>query len=85
MKIECVITHDGANWRALNELFSLSAPSLPELDKQVRDLLKKQGIVKRGDKANVFMAFDNSAIPAWIRPYAQHYFNRIVEVEGDNL
>jgi len=27
------------------------------------------------------MYFDNSTIPQWIRQYAQHYFNRIVEIE----
>jgi hypothetical protein len=85
MKIECVITHDGSNWRAENENFTLSAPTLPELDAQLKDLLKTEGIIKKGDKADVFMAFDNATIPAWIRPYAQHYFNRIVEVEGDIL
>jgi hypothetical protein len=83
MTIEFVITHDGSNWRAQNELFTLSAPSLPQLDIQMRDLLKKKGIVKKGGKADVHMVFDNATIPAWIRPYAQHYFNRIVEVEGD--
>jgi hypothetical protein len=83
MRIECVITHDGKNWIAANELFSLCAPSLEELDGKVRNLVREKGMVRPGEKAEVFMAFNNSAIPAWIRPYAQHYFNRIVVVEGD--
>jgi hypothetical protein len=83
MKLECVITHDGRKWIVRSEDFSLSADSLAEIDDKMRDLLKKRGIVKKGEKAEVFMAFDNSTIPGWIRPYAQHYFNRIVEVEGD--
>ncbi len=83
MKMECVITHDGKNWILKNELFALSAPTLEDLDEQMRTLMKKTGIVKKGEKISVFMAFDNSTIPGWIRPYAQHYFNRIVQVEGE--
>lgn len=35
-----------------------------------------------GEKVEVFMAFDNSTIPQWIRQYAQHYFNRILVVDS---
>ena len=83
MTIEGVITHDGKKWILNNKLFSVSAPTLEELDDKVRTLLKDRGIVAPGEKAEVLMLFDNSTIPSWIRPYAQHYFNRIVEVEGD--
>jgi len=83
MRIECVISHDGKNWLLYNEMLALSAPTLTELDAKVRTALSSNGVLKKGDHAEVFMAFDNSTIPDWIRPYAQHYFNRIVEIEGD--
>ena len=83
MRIECVISHDGKNWQLSNETLSLSAPSLAELDAQVRTELIQNGVLKNGEQADVFMAFDNSTIPGWIRPFAGHYFNRIIEIEGD--
>ncbi|MFH1755711.1 MAG: DUF5395 family protein [Candidatus Latescibacterota bacterium] len=83
MTIECVITHDGKMWNLTNKDLSVSAATLEELDDNVRTLLRERGIVAPGEKAEVLMCFDNSTIPGWIRPYAQHYFNRIVEVEGD--
>lgn len=61
---------------------SVFAPSLEELDQGVERLLKEKGMLKEGERAEVFMAFDNATIPQWIRQYAQHYFNRVVEVKG---
>jgi len=82
MKAYYLIRHDGRCWVIENELGALAAPTLEELDSKVEHYLKEQGLLKKGEKAEVFMAFDNSTIPEWIRQYAQHYFNRIVEIEG---
>ncbi len=79
--IELVITHDGRYWTAKNEFLNASAASLEELDVEVGRLLHQSGYIEKGQKLKVFMAFDNSQIPRWIRQYAQHYFNRIVEVK----
>ncbi len=80
--MECTIWHDGANW--VVELGSdlISAATLEELDIKVGRHLRDKGLLKEGEKAEVFMAFDNSTIPQWIRQYSQHYFNRVVEVKG---
>ncbi len=80
--IELIISHDGTNWTAKNDFLSASAATLEELDINVGKLLSKNGYIEKGQKLKVFMAFDNSTIPQWIRQYAQHYFNRIVEVKG---
>ena len=77
-----LIRHDGRNWIVENEHLMLSAPTLEELDRAVAQGMRQKGWLRKGEKARVFMAFDNSTIPQWIRQYAQHYFNRIVEVEG---
>jgi len=82
MKIDFTITYSGNNWIAENEIIKASAPTLDELDIQVKNLLLNNEIIKKGEKVQLFMAFDNSTIPEWIRQYAQHYFNRIVVVEG---
>ena len=82
MEIELSIRHTGQNWLVENESLSVSAPTLDELDRKLRLLLKEKALLKDGEKARVFMVYDNSTIPQWIRQYAQHYFNRILEIEG---
>ncbi len=78
--MELVIRHDGKNWVVENDILKLFATSLDELDTKVSDEMKKKGMIKKGEKKKVLMLFDNSTIPQWIRQYAQHYFNRIIEI-----
>ena len=80
MDIELTIRHTGQNWLVENEYLTISAPTLEKLDHQLKILLKKKNIHKDGTKTRVLMFFDNSTIPQWIRQYAQHYFNRILEI-----
>ena len=80
MEIELTIRHTGQNWLVENEYLTISAPTLEKLDHQLIILLKKKKIHKDGTKTRVLMFFDNSTIPQWIRQYAQHYFNRILEI-----
>jgi hypothetical protein len=80
--VELTLTHDGRCWVARNNFLAASAATLEELDSQVGRLLKQSGVLKAGEKLRVFMAFDNSTIPQWIRQYAQHYFNRVVDISG---
>jgi hypothetical protein len=82
MEIEVSIRYTGKNWLVENESLSVSAPTIDELDHQLKLLLKEKELLKHGEKARVFMVYDNSTIPQWIRQYAQHYFNRILEIEG---
>ncbi len=82
IQLDFTIKYSGKNWIVENELLSSTAPTLDELDVNVKNLLIDKQIIKKGEKAKLFMAFDNSTIPQWIRQYAQHYFNRIVEIEG---
>lgn len=82
MNLDCVIWHDGTNWIAENGFLSVAAPTIEALDQGVGEALKRKSMLKKGDRLRVFMAFDNSTIPQWMRQYAQHYFNRVVEIEG---
>jgi hypothetical protein len=79
--IELIITHDGKNWIAGNDALYAEARTLEKLDNELKKLVKKKGYLKKGKKLDIFMAFDNSTIPVWMRQYGQHYFNRIVRVE----
>jgi len=81
-KIGFKIWHDGKDWVVRNSHLTLSSPTLEELDAKIGDLLREKGLVKKGEKAEVLMEFDNYSIPQWIRQYSQHYFDRIVEIYG---
>jgi hypothetical protein len=74
------ITHDGRDWIAWNDQFRVAAPSLEKLDEAVRQWYMARDDIAKTKKIEVFMAFDNSAIPHWIRPFANHYFNRILKI-----
>ncbi len=80
--MDVVITHDGRNWVIENDRLRLASPTLDELDVELARLMRARGMVKKGQVAKVFMGFDNATIPEWMRPFAQHYFNRVVEVRG---
>ena len=81
MDIEVTIRYTGQNWLIENKDFSLSAPTLDDLDRRLKTVLKKKELHKEGMKTRVFMYFDNATIPQWIRQYGQHYFNRIIELD----
>lgn len=80
--IDMVIRHDGRNWVVEKGDLRLASPTLDGIDAEVREFVKREGLVKNGQKTEVRMLFDNSTIPQWIRQYAQHYFNRVLVVEG---
>lgn len=82
MRREFTIRHDGTEWIAENGNLRVSGRTLEALDGALRRAMREKGLIAKGEKAEVFMAFDNATIPQWIRQYAQHYFNRIVELEG---
>jgi len=80
--IELTLTHDGRCWAASSDLLTAAAPTLEALDAEVRRALSQSGHLKAGETLQVHMAFDSSTIPQWIRQYAQHYFNRVVDIAG---
>ncbi len=65
---------DGS-WIAEGEGIRVSAGSLEELDSRIIEELRKIGV--RG-KVEVLYEFDIGTIPAWMRQFHQHYFNRRV-------
>ncbi len=76
--IEMVLDHDGSNWLVSNDRLRLSASSLEELDRMVEAAMEPE--LAREKSIHVFMTFNNEVIPMWIRPYMNHYFNRILEL-----
>jgi hypothetical protein len=80
--MEFTIRHDGREWILENEEAVLSSPTMDGLDQKVREYVQGNGLLRAGEKLEVKMYFQNSTIPQWIRQYSQHYFNRILVVEG---
>jgi|Deesub1362B_J571_1020462.scaffolds.fasta_scaffold00479_2 hypothetical protein len=74
--------HDGACWVLRAEGFELRAPTLRGLDEALRRELRLRGLLRPGGGVSFYMAYDNGTIPAWVRPYAQHYFDRVVKLKG---
>ena len=79
---EFILTHDGKHWIATDHRFTAEADTLDQLDDKIKSYLKENKYVKPGEQKRIHFAFDNSAIPQWIRQYSNHYFNRIVEITG---
>jgi len=78
--IDMVIIHDGEKWIARNDALEAVGRTLPELDADLTRNLRRLGGYE-GRSLTVFMGFDFSTIPTWIRQYASHYFNRVIRVE----
>ncbi len=82
MTMDFIIHHDGVNWCLRNEQVSISAPDLTLLDKRLRLKMVERGLIRAGETKKVRMLFDNATLPPVIRQYAQHYFNRVLEIVG---
>lgn len=72
-----LLEYDGGNWILSNEQISITASELEDLDRALESSLKQEW--KKGP-LEVFMKTDDNMIPEWIRPYMNHYFNRILEL-----
>ena len=76
--LEMILDHNGKDWVVSNSSITLSAPTLNGLDRKLEQALNEE--LKGGQSLSVFMSFNNEVIPMWIRPYMNHYFNRILEL-----
>ncbi|NOX20235.1 MAG: hypothetical protein GXO99_03090 [Nitrospirae bacterium] len=79
MVIYASIRHDGKDWIVKHDAFEVRGKTLDEIDEKVKQVVREKGLM-RGGKAQVYMAYDNNAIPQWIRQYSSHYFDRVVEL-----
>ena len=81
-QLELTLTHDGTRWVGRNAGLDIhvTGETLGELDTALmRQLAARPAFA--GRRVKVAMRFDNSTIPTWIRQYAAHYFNRLVELD----
>ncbi len=76
-QIEMQLGHDGSNWILSGNDIRLAAPELDTLDRELEAALQPQWTK---EPLEVFITSNNEMIPEWIRPYMDHYFNRILEL-----
>ena len=81
-ELEMVLTHDGRDWVSRNDELGIrvKGETLGALDAALMAALAAHSGYA-GRKVCVAMRFDNATIPTWIRQYASHYFNRLVELD----
>ncbi|HEU4854340.1 MAG TPA: DUF5395 domain-containing protein [Nitrosospira sp.] len=78
--LEVRLIHDGIKWIAHHQSFEACGDTLLELDQDLARCLLDGQLFPDNIHVTVFMAFDYSCIPTWIRQYAYHYFNRYVRL-----
>jgi hypothetical protein len=79
--VEIVLDQRGKDWIAHHKDFVVKANTLAEIDEQVWRKLVESGTYPKGSRVTVFMGTDDEMVPAWMRPYQWHYFNRTVSFE----
>ncbi len=80
MKITLSLKFDDSVWIAEGEGLKVIAKTLEDLDSAIEKVLRRRGY--RG-KIEVFMKFNYSTIPQWIRQFHPHYFNRSIVLQID--
>lgn len=77
-KIVFILRFEDDAWIAEKEKIVVKSDSLEQLDRKLKEELRKAGY---SGKIEVFMKFDYSTIPQWIRQYHPHYFNRSIVMD----
>ncbi|MBS3758212.1 MAG: DUF5395 family protein [Desulfobacterales bacterium] len=75
---EWCLSISGRQWIARENGLSVSGMTLDELEANIKDALMRSGRYARKKTVTVFMGVDTKTLPAWIRPYQSHYFNRYI-------
>ncbi len=73
---EWCLSVSGNQWIARENEVSVSGITLDELEANIRNALMQSGRYEKEKTITVFLGVDTKTLPAWIRPYQSHYFNR---------
>ncbi len=78
-RITMTLGHDGRNWNLTNEELAVSAYSLDELDRKLEKALQHRWQHEQPLEVHM-MSNNDEMIPEWMKPYMDHYFNRVLEL-----
>lgn len=79
--VELTLSHDGQDWIASNGDLVARGETLSDLDADVERALRERDPSARHQRITIFMGFDFSLFPTWLRQYHAHYFNRYLTIE----
>lgn len=79
--LEMRLIHNGFDWVVSNEKIEAKGETFGALDENLRRVLIDTAQYKKGQKVTVFMGYDFSTFPTWLRQYHTHYFNRIANLQ----
>lgn len=79
--IDTRLTDNGEFWFVNGEDLTASGRTLDDLDADLKRAMIESGRFEPGSEVTVFMGYDFSGIPTWLRQYHYHYFNRLVTLE----
>ncbi len=77
--IEMTLGHNGRDWILSNEDLVVSAGSLDELDRKLEKALHQEWQKEQPLEVHM-MSNNDEMIPEWMKPYMDHYFNRVLEL-----
>ncbi len=80
--MELTVTYSNNRWIAYDEERSFHGKTLDEVDSKIREFVINSGLLRSRSEYRVRMYFNNAVIPAWMRQYAQHYFNRELVIKA---
>jgi len=87
-RVEIVLNRSGQRWIGRGDGFAVEGADIRELDDLIEREIVRSGRFLPGTQVEVFVVCDRSVVPAWMRPYHSHYFNRIISFtvgEGNAL
>ena len=77
-RVEIVLKRSGRRWIGRGGGFKVEGADIRELDDRIEREISRSGRFQPGTPVEVYVVCDRNIIPAWIRPYHSHYFNRII-------
>lgn len=73
--LEVTLGHDGRHWFVSDHDRDIRASSVTELEHRLLAHLDASG----SGSLDIHLRCDRNLLPVWMRQYAAHYFNRIIQ------
>lgn len=87
-RVEIILRSDGRRWIGRGGGFAVEGVDLTELEDRIEREIVGSGLFAPGTSVEVSVLCRRDVLPAWIRPYHSHYFNRTISFvvgEGEAL
>jgi len=79
--LEFVLEFQENRWTAHSGELRACGDSIEELEQNIKAVIGSSGEFPPGKRVAALLLCDARVIPAWMRPYHNHYFNRLMYVD----